>query len=138
MEFAIPKEILISRCPFFEKCLNAQMKEAEENAVSLPEEEPQVFRAVVYWLYGTSVFSCTSVQHLVKLYNLADKFDMPELQNTIATRIQAMRNLPAMGKAAWAWAILPEACPRGPCSRMCSISGWCSLVITILLTTTKK
>ncbi|OQV00324.1 BTB/POZ domain-containing protein [Cladophialophora immunda] len=111
VKYRIYKQILVSKCPFFDKCLGAGMKEAQENAVALPDDDPKAFDVVVRWMYtgrlngfGTPGFL------LLNAYILADKYCIPDLQNAIADVFRAGVFI-SLGHASWAWGRLPEGSP---------------------------
>ncbi|KAK4938667.1 hypothetical protein LTR10_020935 [Elasticomyces elasticus] len=99
--YGIHETVLKSRCPFFEKCLSAGMKEELEKTVRLPEERPCAFNVLVQWMYTdriTEEFLLPEHDYITEFvvngtlthaYVLADKFCMPELQDTIIERIRS-------------------------------------------------
>ncbi|EXJ60152.1 hypothetical protein A1O7_04304 [Cladophialophora yegresii CBS 114405] len=111
VEFGIHKGILAAKSPFFEKCFGVGMKEANDNVVKLPEDDPEAFEAVVEWVYATRIPAAKPPPPLVRDYVLADKLGMTDLQNAIADTIRLKRPLPRPVHASWTWRITPEGCP---------------------------
>ena len=66
------------------------MKETLEEAVSLPEDDPEAFDVLVAWMYGNNNLEDRTESALVLVYALADKFCMPSLQNTILTAFKTL------------------------------------------------
>lgn len=42
---------MLRRVPFFRACLDAPMKESQEGLVRLPEDNPEAFAELAYWIY---------------------------------------------------------------------------------------
>lgn len=88
--YSFHKDILVERCPFFEKCLKKSYKEGQENQVYLVEESPAVFDRFVAFIYHNRVDEkMTSPDNslLVRTFALADKFCMPGFQNALVDAI---------------------------------------------------
>jgi hypothetical protein len=88
--YSFHKDILVERCPFFEKCLKNSYKEGQENQVYLVEESPAVFDRFVAFIYHNRVDEkMTSPDNslLVRTFALADKFCMPGFQNALVDAI---------------------------------------------------
>ncbi|KAK7899737.1 hypothetical protein LTR67_003482 [Exophiala xenobiotica] len=82
--YALHRGILVSKCPFFKKCLRSGMKEEQEKTVNLPEELPVAFDTLVQWMYtGKMVMEPRMQISYIDAYLLADKFCMHDLQNSI-------------------------------------------------------
>lgn len=101
---------LMRRSPFFDACLSVPMKESQEGVVKLPEDDPNAFRELTYWLYHgkfehdltgasqattkKSVQTTTALSDKVitriKTYLLAKKMMMEELQNSAVDSLHAV------------------------------------------------
>ena len=84
------KDLLVEKCPFFERCLKDSYKEGRESQVYLAEESPTVFDRFVTFIYHNRVDKkMTSPDNsvLVWTFVLADKFCMPEFQNALVDAI---------------------------------------------------
>lgn len=77
-----------------EKCLKKdRFDEGYKNELYLPEDNPKAFSIIVDWIYRNRLPSetdrNTDLCHMSIAYNMADKFGMEELQNTIMDTIRA-------------------------------------------------
>lgn len=84
--YSFHKDLLVERCPFFEKCLKDSYKEGRENQVYLAEESPAVFDRFATFIYHNRVDKIvTSPDNslVVRAFVLADKFCMPRFQNAL-------------------------------------------------------
>ena len=87
--------------------------------MSLPEEEEQTFDLFVQWLYRQS-YEISPQQHNhngqvfmepVKLYVLADKYDVTDLKSHVITKLFALRNekwVPGLATMAYAYEHTPQ------------------------------
>ncbi|KAK5456927.1 hypothetical protein LTS15_004707 [Exophiala xenobiotica] len=82
--YDLDRGILVSKCPFFEKCLRSGMREEQEKTVNLAEELPEAFDTLVQWMY-TGKIVVEPRRHIlfIDAYLLADKFCTHDLQNSI-------------------------------------------------------
>jgi BTB/POZ domain len=96
--YIVHREIICSKSPFFEKCLNSGLFESTTSEVELPVDLPAAFEEVLKWVYSgnvTSPFALpasegeTIVQNLVHTYILADKLCMESLCNQIVDTVKA-------------------------------------------------
>ena len=84
------------KSPFFQACLNSLsgFREASENVVTFPDDDPEVFAQVMKWVYSSTVTTptisdddpaenFTAVTLLLNTYMLADKWCMEDLQNKL-------------------------------------------------------
>jgi len=88
--YSLHKDLLVERCPFFEKCLKDSYKEGRENQVYLVEESPAVFDRFVTFIYHNHVDKIvTSPDNslAVRAFVLADKFCMAKFQNALIDAI---------------------------------------------------
>ena len=89
---------VLRRCDWFAKCLDAGMREAHEDIVRLPEDDPAVVEQLISWLYcwqfehGLEQLERLGAQSeavpkvfrlLIGVYLLAKKLCIEELQNQI-------------------------------------------------------
>jgi hypothetical protein len=107
--------VLTFKCPFFEKCLDAVMQETRDNAVSLPEDDPQAFQIIVEWMYsdrlGSQIYDSTA-DTLILAYVLADKLCMPAFENQLIDYMRLSRSFRVIAYAgAVHWSSLPEKSP---------------------------
>ncbi|KAH0845579.1 hypothetical protein AYO21_05508 [Fonsecaea monophora] len=108
VKFGVHKEILVSQCSFFDKCLRGGMKEAQENAVTLWDDDPGAFGVLVEWMYTSRLDHLRRPGGvLVNAYVLADKYGMPALQNAIVDRFR-VANWSGLRNVLWAWGRLAE------------------------------
>lgn len=93
--YYIHRQLLIEKIPFFEKCLQGNMRESLENEVRLPTESLLVFEELTNWLYGGAMtlsgkpWNLTTRQLAIDLYVLADKWCIETLRNDIVDRFRA-------------------------------------------------
>lgn len=102
VEFSLPSPLLQSCSTYFKAALNGQFREAKDREIKLDDEDVNVFKTFVLWLYGgkklrvadiRDMFNvaeddCLDVQeetNLVELYAFADKRGIPELANNAIT-----------------------------------------------------
>jgi hypothetical protein len=111
VEFGVHKGLFVAKSPFFEKCFGVGMKEANENVVNLPEDEPSGFEIVVEWVYANRIQASKLRLTPINAYVLADKLCMPDLQNAIIDTIRLTWRGRCPYNARCAWHILPEGCP---------------------------
>ena len=73
-------------------------QEAQENIIHFPEDSPDALRGVIMWLYGFELQECFAMEDgingallavvLPQMYDLAAKYDMPELMKDIEVSIK--------------------------------------------------
>lgn len=56
-DFYVHKDLLSHHSPFFKAALSNERKEALENVVQLPDDDVEVFRIYICWLYGSWPFT---------------------------------------------------------------------------------
>lgn len=76
------KDLLTSRCPFFEKCLTPWFPEGVSNTVMLEDDNIQAFDHFFNWIYAHSLEVDIKLP-FAPVYILADKFCMAEFKNAI-------------------------------------------------------
>ncbi|KAJ9603705.1 hypothetical protein H2200_011891 [Cladophialophora chaetospira] len=80
--------ILTSKAPFFKKCLESGMREQAENAIYLPEDDPEAFGIVANWMYTGSMPSTCKCRVLMSAYILADKLCMTNIQDAVMEQLR--------------------------------------------------
>ncbi|CAO1605056.1 hypothetical protein XANCAGTX0491_008591 [Xanthoria calcicola] len=85
--FHIHKGLLCHASPVFRAMMQHNWKEKQDGCIVLKDEDPEVFRRFMHWLYyGTVLDSDETIrtispQELAHCYFLADRRDIPALQN---------------------------------------------------------
>jgi hypothetical protein len=79
-------DLLCSSSAFFRKALKGDFKEGVDNVVPMPDDEPEIFLEFLNWLYDRKYFDgvllvFVDMLRWCKLWILADKLDVPALQN---------------------------------------------------------
>ena len=90
--YLVHKDVICPASPFFERCLQHDMKESSTKTVRLPEDDPQAFAVILEWVYdrGRPVVKGGSrqVRRMVQAYQLADKLCMESLTNSTADAVK--------------------------------------------------
>ncbi|KIY02905.1 uncharacterized protein Z520_01370 [Fonsecaea multimorphosa CBS 102226] len=105
-------ESVLCRAPFFEKCLHSGMREQLEKAISLPEETPEDFVILVEWLYSGTIPAKSGWSCMLRAYNAAQKFCMPDLQNALVDLFRSQM-VPSSLSPEWVsyiWKSTAEGC----------------------------
>jgi BTB/POZ domain len=99
--FYLHKDLFCEVSRFFTAGLNGGFREAEDQTLSFPEDDVDIFKRFVQWVYTKSfnlasddTMGETSVRYftLTRLYILADKLQVPSLmKKTIQTMYQTVR-----------------------------------------------
>ena len=82
--YHLHRDLLCHRSDYFRACFVGEFKEAQENELSLPEDDIESFDLFVKWLYGATlkkISSNTDLPVYLNLYVLADKLCLEHLQN---------------------------------------------------------
>ena len=88
--YALHRDLLFERCPYFKKCFDGRFKEAKEKKAVLKDESPDVFDGVLRWIYGGVVSKPRNnkdFMSLINAYILADRLCIEELKNSIVTEL---------------------------------------------------
>jgi len=95
-KFSVHKDIIYYYSPFFDSAFNGQFEEGETQTMTLEDVEHSVFGLLVFWLYVGDMaqreanneyeYSQTPTQ-LSKLWILAERFLMPQLQNDVVNEL---------------------------------------------------
>jgi hypothetical protein len=89
----VHENLLSEASDFFRKALNGNFKEASDGVMELPEDDPNAFELFVRWLYGKALAPASTIltapdgkkvtiQDYLRLYVLASKLMMEDLENT--------------------------------------------------------
>ncbi len=83
----LPKAHLIRQSPFFAAALNGSFAEAKLNSVAMPDDDPNLFRLWVQWLYigkiTKPILSVEDINVVVKAWILGDKLGCHIFQNVV-------------------------------------------------------
>ncbi|KAM0799093.1 hypothetical protein BDR22DRAFT_822703 [Usnea florida] len=117
--FLIHRDQLCEASSFFKAAFEGDFLEGSEMRMSLPEEEGNTFDLFTQWLYNRS-YEISPEQdndkgqnfmEPVKLYVLADKYDVTELKSHVITKLFALRNekwVPGLATMAYAYEYTPQ------------------------------
>jgi hypothetical protein len=92
--FQIPKELLCFYSPVFRTAFASGFSEGLTQTMKIEDVETEVFGLLVHWLYRKEIEdgNTVGVLDLIKLWLLAERYIMPELQNaTMEFFIPAMK-----------------------------------------------
>ncbi|TGO12446.1 hypothetical protein BTUL_0088g00220 [Botrytis tulipae] len=86
--FLVHKDMLCTASPVFEAGFKPEWQKGGDATMELPEDDPIYFAPLVYWIYNNEiVYPCGSLTspmgELAKVYQLAEKYMMPRLQNDL-------------------------------------------------------
>ena len=94
----VDKALLCNSILFFNKAFTGQFKEAKTNTINLPEEEPEVVKTFVLWLYRDP-FSAGFLKRseiddgtILNLFALAEKWTVDPLMNAAFEALKAREN----------------------------------------------
>lgn len=146
--FSIHRDQLCEASSFFKAAFEGAFLEGSEMRMSLPEEEDHTFDLFIQWLYNQG-YEISDQNHNdrgqrfmepVKLYVLADKYDVTDLKSHVITKLFALRNekwVPGLATVAYAYEHTPQnsrlrklladwwACRVDPhCFRLGVTQGW--------------
>lgn len=87
--FDVHLELLCDSSPHFNSLFNDRFATVPPATVRLPDDDPDTFTEFLNWVYYGTIFQ--NQLHppwieLFRLWVLADKFEVPELQNLVVTR----------------------------------------------------
>lgn len=105
--FRISKHLLCAKSEFFNAALNGRFAEAHNNELTLPEEDTVEFNSFKNWLYYGHLdlyphrrLSEAQLEELwaeyFRLYLLAEKLIIPDLQNDVVSDMIALSELASM------------------------------------------
>ncbi|KAJ8061700.1 hypothetical protein OCU04_009500 [Sclerotinia nivalis] len=110
---------LCAASPFFEAACKQEWQGTEKDIIRLPEEQPEVIRTFVHWIYvdehiylslkdfDTREPADLPAGILVKLYVLGDKYQVPRLRNQVMDALTSYR---LKGEHGYALEVLDYAC----------------------------
>ena len=88
-EFSIPGDHLIAISRYFKDALTSGFREADSQTITWNDQSPALTERFQRWVYSNSVLANSeTAEHvewevLLDMYILADRFDIPGLQNTV-------------------------------------------------------
>ncbi|KAK3624222.1 hypothetical protein LTR56_021158 [Elasticomyces elasticus] len=101
--FNVHKNVLYAMSPVFRKMLSGGFKEANQASITLEHDEPDIIASMLHFFYSGEILSAATAattadqntikaegSYIVKVYAIADKYDVPSL------RAQATAQLPYM------------------------------------------
>lgn len=100
--FQVHHDQLCEASAFFKAAFEGQFRESSEKTMDLPEEDEHLFDLFVQWLYrghyeippkGTEAPG-ERFMELVKLYVLADRYDVVDLRSLLITKLFEMYKVP--------------------------------------------
>ncbi|KAL8771206.1 MAG: hypothetical protein Q9209_003377 [Squamulea sp. 1 TL-2023] len=115
--FYIHKGLLCHHSAVFKAMLEHDWKEKQEGLVILKDEDPEPFRRFMLWLYWGKILdddesiSTISSTKLTECYFLADRRDVPAMQNLIIDTIiqkSIAENIIFVGVQSYVWQNTPE------------------------------
>ena len=89
----LPKKLLVEYSTFFAAALNGNFAEGKTHCVTLPEEDPDIFRIFVQWLYrGGALSESDSMgvcgdEDYIRTWALGDELGCSKLQDTAMLQI---------------------------------------------------
>ncbi|KAI4720286.1 hypothetical protein E4T48_03418 [Aureobasidium sp. EXF-10727] len=92
--FTVHKKLLCDSSTYFKAALNNGFKETKDQTITLDDEDPEIFRTFVVWLYETKLNADMIYEghesfqgHLFNLYVFADKRGIANLANDTTTML---------------------------------------------------
>ncbi|KAF2278662.1 uncharacterized protein EI97DRAFT_456118 [Westerdykella ornata] len=83
-------ELLCAHSPFFDNALKGRFQEAETKIIALPEDDPDSFSDLLSYVYTKRISvdeKATTWMDLCKLWVMADKYQIPALQNAVMAKM---------------------------------------------------
>jgi hypothetical protein len=94
-KFVIHKEFACHYSPFLQAAFTSNSAEGESQSMELQDVEEEVFALFVQWLYTQQIATAEddfpAAELLIKLWLLAEKLRVPELQNQVVDTIERRR-----------------------------------------------
>jgi hypothetical protein len=87
--FDVHLELLCDSSPYFNSLFNDRFARFPPATVRLPDDDPDTFTEFLNWVYRGTIFQNQLHPPLIELFRLwvlADKFEVSELQNLVVTR----------------------------------------------------
>ncbi|PQE10898.1 BTB POZ domain-containing protein [Rutstroemia sp. NJR-2017a WRK4] len=93
--YRVHKKLLCDKIPYFTKMFNSNFAEAKNNSARFPEDSVEAFDILIEWVY-TGVLRLYTLDtakaetwSFLPLYTLAEKFCLPQLQDTAMDMLRA-------------------------------------------------
>ncbi len=86
--FDVHLELLCDSSPYFNSLFNDRFARVPATNVCLPDDDPDTVTEFLNWVYCGTIFQTqlrTPLIELFRLWVLAEKFEVPELQNLVVT-----------------------------------------------------
>lgn len=90
VEYLFHKDVLVKSCPFFAKCLAANMKETLSNVVEMPDDSCGAFNLLAMYLYNEQIPDLKrgiEVRENNEAWTLVDKLGMPGFQDLLMNKL---------------------------------------------------
>lgn len=86
--FIVHQDMLCTASPFFEAGCKPEWQKGTECVMELPEDNPKYFGSLIYWVYNNDIVypsqhPTMALEELAQIYLLAEKYQMPRLQNDL-------------------------------------------------------
>ncbi|KAJ9133521.1 Kelch repeat and BTB domain-containing protein 7 [Pleurostoma richardsiae] len=106
VKWTLHENLLSATSDFFRSAFNGGFRETVEDTIALPEDDPAAFELFVRWLYGRSIVpgsgaallpppdkgGTVTIQEYLRLYVLACKFLVEDLENSVVDIAHAYYN----------------------------------------------
>ncbi|KAG7004695.1 hypothetical protein G7Y79_00024g056450 [Physcia stellaris] len=123
--FHIHKGLLCSAAAYFRAALEGGFKEAREQKIQMPEEDPAAFQRFQLWLYTGSLIELSANEEdrptwhtIFSLYSMAERLGIPELQNDVIDTIIDLRYKLKEIAVGWADKVYSETMENSPLRRL--------------------
>lgn len=89
-KFYIHRHLLCSRSSYFRACFDGKFKEAEDKVFNLPDDDVEVFKLFIDWLYGAPVKKCgpEDLASFLALLVFSEKICLEFLQNETMNQVR--------------------------------------------------
>ena len=97
IEISVHENVLFEASPVFKAAFPSRYKEGSERSISLPDDDADLMDALIQNLYApqSGLREIGSTMLLLRLYVLADKYDIVQVKNRICDwLISNLKNLP--------------------------------------------
>ncbi|KAK3636862.1 hypothetical protein LTR56_013973 [Elasticomyces elasticus] len=98
--FNVHKNVLHAMSPVFRKMLTGEFKEAKQGSITLEHDEPDIIASMLHFFYNAEILSAATAataadqdtikaegSYMVKVYAIADKYDVPSLRHQATTQL---------------------------------------------------
>ena len=103
--FTFHKDLLCNTAAYFRAALEGSFKEALEQSIEMPEDDPEVFKYFQLWIYTGSILQTYETAKdvgkltLLKLWTFAEALNVTEIQNAamnlLIDRIEEFGTIPS-------------------------------------------